>query len=386
MGDPRLRFLKEKHMVESRIRLWSTIHPSNPNERPLNVDKMWICTEPIPEISIKKKSLLFSATPKFNVKKHIETLVNQIAIHHSSRPLENLRQIRAQSSSWEKTKADRLFQRRFLGLPGEVRNLIYDELLEYTGGVSQETPLFRSYISGKTNHGGAQFCDALRLPVAHRQNLTFVRHNDPIWNELFDRWCAQVRFHLFEAFEVHLKPSFVSRNRRKAQCNLARYLDTDASQVFGSSSSWFFGMRTCSLYLSLFNIAALLHSGSRGMSALKAEVIEIVRVLKFATKLANLHISIRLWPSKYRDQSWKSWPPSACGKAVLDAFQPLQYVQGVERICVFAGLLMASEWHASMHRKTSEKFNVLCAMPDHMENRIEVLSDSRWAIRPDDFV
>jgi hypothetical protein len=362
--DPRLRFLKEKRMVESRLQLWSVIHSNQTGNYPLDPAHMWICTEPIRPAK---------TTSKYDLRRRFELLFSKLACHQKPRSLDQIRKPRAQSCAWEKTRDDRLFQKRFFSLPGEVRNQIYDELL-VDQVVKLETPLFRSYTNGNTHHGGAQFRGAVRLPVSSRQSLRFVRQNDPIWNELFDRWCAQVRFYLFEAFELHPQSSQLNIRRRrgkKPSVLLSRYLDTDASQVFGSSSSWFAGMRTCTLSLSLFNIAALLESGSRGIHALRAEMVEVARVLRTAEKIISLHINIRLWPRKYKDQSngetVKLWPTMISGEGVFKCLQPLQEVAGVERICLFAGSLMAGYWDPPVTDGVVKEWNIVRNMPDHME-------------------
>jgi hypothetical protein len=362
--DPRLRFLKEKHMVESRLQLWNLIHSNKTGDNPLDAAHMWICTEPTRPAK---------SSSKFDFRKRFETIFSNLAKHQKPRSLDQVRRPRTQSSAWEKTRDDRLFQKRFLTLPGEVRNQIYDELL-VDQVVKLEIPLFRSYINGNTHHGGAQFRGAVRLPVTSRQSLNFIRQNDPIWNELFDRWCAQVSFYLFEAFELHPPSSRLNLRRhsgKKSHVLLRRYLDTDASQVFGSSSSWFAGMRTCTLSLSLFNIAALLDSGSRGIYALRAEMVEVARVLRTSAKLNSLHINIRLWPRKYKDQSngegVKLWPSMTSGEGVIKCLQPLQEVAGIERICLFAGSLMAGYWDAPDENGVINEWNIVRTMPAHME-------------------
>jgi hypothetical protein len=349
-------------MVETRLQVWSLIHSKETSNIPDATHK-WITTEPIPPAK---------SSSKHDFRKRFEKLFGTFINHQKPRSLEQIRRPRTQSSAWEKTRDDRLFQKRFLALPGEVRNQIYDELL-IDQVVKLETPLFRSYTNGNTHHGGAQFRGAVRLPVSSRQNLRFVRQNDPIWNELFDRWCAQVRFYLFEAFELHLPASQLNLLRRvnRTSVSLSRYLDTDASQVFGSSSSWFAGMRTCTLSLSLFNIAALLDSGSRGIHALRAEMLEVARVMKTAVKINNLHINIRLWPRKYKDQSngegVKLWPSMTSGEGVIKCLQPLQEIAGIERICLFAGSLMAGYWDAPVENGIAKDWNIVRTMSDHME-------------------
>jgi hypothetical protein len=350
-------------MVETRLHLWSVIHSSPGGEYPRSPAQRWICNEPVRPAKSSSKE---------NLKRRFESLCNNLANHQKPRSLDQIRKPRSQSSTWEKTRADRLFQKRFLNLPGEVRNQIYDELL-VDQGLTLETPLYRSYTNGNTHHGGAQFRGTVRLPVTHKQNLCFIRQNDPIWNELFDRWCAQVRFYLFEASEVHL-PShrLIFRRRRNKQTSilLSRYLDTDASQVFGSSSSWFAGMRTCTLSLSFFNIAALLESGSRGRHALRAEMVEVARVLRTAMKINCLHINVRLWPRKYKDQSWKLWPSMTNGEGVIGCLQPLEEIAGIERIRLFAGSLMAGYWDAPGEDGIIREWNIVRTMPDHMEQCI----------------
>jgi hypothetical protein len=365
--DPRLRFMKEKRMVESRLQLWTLIHSSQNGEYPLDPQQLWILTEPVRTPPAKTSS-------KANFKALIETFLKCLVSHRQKpRSLDQIRKPRAQSAAWEKTRDDRLFQKRFLTLPGEVRNQIYDELL-VDQGITLETPLFRSYVNGNTHHGGAQFRGAVRLPVTHRQNLTFIRQNDPIWNELFDRWCAQVRFYLFEAFEVHLPGSSLSvlqrNSSKKRSVLLSRYLNTDACQVFGSSSSWFAGMRTCTLSLSMFNIAALLELGSKGLQALREEMMEVARVLRTALKMRSLHINVRLWPRKYKDQSWKDWPSMTNGEGVIKSLQPLQGIDGIERICLFAGDLIRGYWNAAGEGEAATEWNVVRTMPDHMEQSI----------------
>ena len=107
-------------------------------------------------------------------------------------------------------------------------------------------------------------------------------------------------------------------------------------------------------------------------------MVEVARVLQKASKLRSIHINVRLWPSKYGDQGWKEWPVFSNGDGVLECLKPLQDVPGVERICLFAGTLMAGSWeaHDTNNTETPLRWNVVRAMPDHMEHYIEA-SDTR---------
>jgi len=245
------------------------------------------------------------------------------------------------------------FKKRFLALPGEIRNQIYDELFTLDHE-SRRRPLFRANFMGKASHGGATFLGPYRLPETPWSSLRLIGHEGALWDELFDRWCSQVSFNIVEAWPCTISTdmdkswySFRKKRPQASSSNLVRYINSDASQMFETSALWFRHMRVCTLRLHLFEIDALLCAGTRGKETLRASMAEVAALLHGATMLKNLTIDILLWPSKYsRVKEWNMWSKDHPAKDLPRCFKPLESIPGVQRIGLYGGKVIRANWDA----------------------------------------
>jgi hypothetical protein len=338
----RYEYLKEKRLIEFRLRLWQKIQ-SNPK--------------------IKVQPIAFWIEQLTNGKFNDVWSPTWDAVSNDNKTLSR-KDIGSKRNGGISTKsvqrdgqASEAFERQFLALPGEVRNQIYDELL--TSGLPfKETPLFRSNFRDKTCHGGAVFVGSARLPETPWKALRFIGQKGPISDELFDRWCSQVRFNLVEAFEVypvkrwsrlrfHFKGGGTSR--------LSRYINSDDSRVFKSSTSWFLHMRACTLKIHLFTIDSLLKAGAKGRDALHSCMVKVANTMQHAAMLTNLHIDVYLWPGRYSDaKEWDSWSQDHTAEGVVSCITPLMRICGVELIHIHGGKVIDGYWDAQHPEKFHE--------------------------------
>ena len=86
------------------------------------------------------------------------------------------------SSEGHPAPPDQQFCDRFMRLPGEIRNQIYDELLKRQTVDAEPTPLFRSIYVTKRSHAAASFTGPSLLPVNGFLPLRHIGHHRLIWN------------------------------------------------------------------------------------------------------------------------------------------------------------------------------------------------------------
>jgi hypothetical protein len=245
------------------------------------------------------------------------------------------------------------FCERFLQLPGEVRNQIYDELLQRRPqGSFGHIPLFRTINVTKQSHSGAAFAGHAWLPINPFTSLRYIGRNSQIWDEIFSRWTSCIRFTITEAFEINNRPSsfknrILFRQQPSQNLSFARYLDPDVSRVFENSNSWFPVMRSCTLNLHILGISAPGLDEEEISDRILSHIKEISNILEQAKELSDIDIKVCFWPGAYCERaSWVGHKFRINPNSLWYGVKPLKELKGIRSITVHAGSSINARWVA----------------------------------------
>jgi hypothetical protein len=248
---------------------------------------------------------------------------------------------------------DANFCDRFLHLPGEVRNVIYDELLKRPQSTAfDQTPLFRSIYVDKRGHAGATFSGPAWLPINPFTSLRYIGRNSQIWDEIFSRWTSSIHFTLIEAFELSstelpsIKDRLLFRGTAAQGLAFGRYIQPEASRVFDHSNPWFPLMRSCTLKLHVFGLESPKFKGEDLQLRLQTCTEQVAHVLKQAEEMLDLAIDVFFWPGNYLEKpTWmhRKYRPSI--SAIWKAMSPLKRVESIKRLTIYAGPETTETWY-----------------------------------------
>ncbi|QDS67981.1 hypothetical protein FKW77_009199 [Venturia effusa] len=281
----------------------------------------------------------------------------------------------ARSRDTKAPKPNSSFWKRFAELPGEVRNQIHDELFE------TDTDLFTVSFGlhlGKSYHAEAVYSGTHRIPLGlfYQQDL-----ETDFLNEIIDRWCATVKFHLVESFELNIKrpwPNLRAPAHKSSSLHLKRYLDPAADHIIPQlrGTIWFPRMRRCYLKLNLFCLRSLMKHDKRGRENLGSCLSEIGVVLKQAKALTDLRIDVVLWPQKMPSMKererpkfintddlnyrWDSSDKDNLASFLETCFAPLKEVPGIRTLRIYGVNLIDAWWSAE------EPDNFQYRIPSHL--------------------
>ncbi|TLD26260.1 hypothetical protein E2P81_ATG08072 [Venturia nashicola] len=252
------------------------------------------------------------------------------------------------------------FWKRFTELPGEVRNQIYDEIIQPREH-SPNVPI--GIFLGKSYHATAVYSGSNHLP---RSSLCKQDLGSNFANEILDRWCSTVAFHLVESLELNIKPSWLGLRANSPKCSsphLGRYLDPAATCHLSPEFDvvpWFPRMRKCYLKLNLFRLRSLLKSGTVGRENFKSFLAEVADFLKRATTMTDLRIDIVLWAQKMPsakergrpkfintddvNYSWEASEQDTFASHLDAYFDSLKEVPGIQTIRVYGVNLIDAWW------------------------------------------
>jgi hypothetical protein len=244
------------------------------------------------------------------------------------------------------------FRQRFLALPGELRNQIYDEVISINANdqshIRQFRPATGLFLYTESEHETSGPTVHIRSKLPQPQNLQFVREQDHIWEELMDRWMVHAEVELSRAIDIggddnscgnyeslnclHQSPlgSIVPRPRK-------------ARDLFPQGKLDFYKYRwisSCTISLSIYNVNFNFADGPMQphCARLHTAIREFSGNLNRTVRTTNLRINVSLWPGEYLDKSYRGWAPffenDADVEGLWTLLRPLKSVAGVQSVRV----------------------------------------------------
>jgi len=213
------------------------------------------------------------------------------------------------------------FRQRFLALPGEIRNQIYDEVISAHQGKRPQIPEFHSpsdpFLYTGTIDGASGWTINLRSVHPRPGYLQYVRDGDHIWRELLDRWLAGAECELFQSIDIGYNKatnkSCESMNvLPRASLSMFDHHVSEGSELFPWDRLDFFADRwvgTCTLTLAIFSVDLNFAQAARQVksSPLFKTINHLAFSLRHALQTEDLRIKIDLWPGEYMDTGFHGW-------------------------------------------------------------------------------
>jgi hypothetical protein len=242
------------------------------------------------------------------------------------------------------------FRQRFLALPREIRNQIYDDLLTaYSGHQSQASHYH--YPTGQFvyTHNGGDFQGG--TVILHSKNpqpdhLNYIREGDHLWQELFDRWLSQTDCETSQVLDLNL-PEFTNASDESLHCFYPVSPKYSASVASTEPESCFLkGMEliahrrihSCTLDLSLYGIDFDFAQAAQDpyYSSLYTIISQITRYLTSTLETNDLRIRLTLWPGEYMEHNDRGWYPFFESDADIEGLwsllKPLKSIPGIQSI------------------------------------------------------
>jgi hypothetical protein len=243
-----------------------------------------------------------------------------------------------------------VFRQRFLALPGEIRNQIYDEVIAGHQERQSQHSLYHLQ-TGRfmyTEHHSDQSSNTLFLSSDQQQpdHLHYIREGDHMWQELMDRWLIEVDCQSSQAFDLGVdgfpEESRESTNSlypvspRNSSLHIAAI--SRACSLRGLNIIAHRWIRTFQLTLNFYGIDFDFSQTAQDpyTSPLYTTVSQIARYLTAILKTSDVRIKINLWPGEYMEHGDHGWEPFFASEADVEGLwallRPLKSIPGIQSI------------------------------------------------------